>query len=389
MATKVLSFELGAEWDSLGVHPGYDHAMVLLRSRGVPLGKLLLPLTNGRVNVGEFAAKAEHEIWWPLIESRLRPDPFVPLNEPATVIVCTRERPDDLRRCLQSLLAMPDDGQEILVVDNNPRTTATFDLVSKFPTVRYLREDQAGANSARNCGILAARTELLAFIDDDAAADPNWLRAIIAPFRDPRVWCVTGLTMPIELETPSQEIFEQISGFSRCGFTARCFRAPAHNPLMVGPVGASVNMATRRSLKDRIGLMDPALGPGTPSMSGDDHEYFRRILCAGYTIMYEPAALNWHRHRRNWEELSHVMFAYGVGVYASMTRSMVVAGEWHLVKQMFGWFRYDQAPELARSLLRRKNAAPMRIMLHQIYGCWIGPWRYLSSRRRFPKYRDV
>ena len=57
--------------------------------------------------------------------------------------------------------------------------------------------------------------EIVAFCDDDAAPDPEWLRALAANFTAPRTICVTGLTLPLELETPAQEWFEQTNSFSR------------------------------------------------------------------------------------------------------------------------------------------------------------------------------
>ena len=386
----MLSFELGDAWERIGEHPGYDRATILLRWHSIPVASLNLKLEAGRVNLAELEEKAGEVAWEAIACEPAQPQGrFAPSAQAATVIVCTRERPDDLHRCLTALLAMPDDGQRILVVDNNPRTTLTRDLVSQFPSVVYLREDQPGANSARNCGILAAETDLVAFMDDDAVADPHWLRAILSPFADPQVQCATGLTMPLELESEAQEFFERATGFSRRGFKRREFQSPATDPLVVGAVGASVNMALRRSIIDRVGLMDPALGPGTPSMSGDDHEYFTRILRAGFRIVYEPAALNWHRHRRTWPELRHVMFAYGVGAYASWTRSLLFEREWLVLLRMFGWFRHDQAPAIFRSLRRTPGAMPLDLLLAELVGCWTGPGRYLKARRRFRKYQDA
>src|SRR5262249_20614927 len=215
---------------------------------------------------------------------------------PVTVAVCTRDRPNDLERCLRGLLALPARGQELLVVDNAPSGTWTEAVVRRHPGVRYLREEQPGLNHARNHALRAARHEIVAFLDDDATPDPIWLRGLLEPFADPRVLCVTGLTMPLELETPAQEWFERYSPFGR-GFERRIFDGSRQTPLAVGPIGAGANMALRREVLDLVGPFDVALDAGTATHSGGDHDMFARILIGGYQIVYQPAALSWHRHR--------------------------------------------------------------------------------------------
>jgi GT2 family glycosyltransferase len=297
------------------------------------------------------------------------------------VVICTRERPDDLRKCLGAVCALPDEGQEVLVVDNNPTTTATLDVASEFPQVRYVREDQPGLDSARNRALRDARGAVLAFVDDDAVVDHNWLRALLRPFEDPEVQAVTGLTMPLELETPAQEQFETLTGFSRRGFKRRVYVWPPHDPLSAGAVGAGANMAIRRSVVDVIGEFDPALDAGTASESGGDHEFFSRILRRGYRIVYEPAALNWHRHRRTQEELRRALYGYGVGAYASWTRALM-DGEWGVVRQAWWWLSRQQAPGLLRLMLRRESRVDRRLQLGELLGCLRGPGRYFAARRK-------
>src|SRR6266567_2037807 len=85
-------------------------------------------------------------------------------------------------------------------------------------------------------------TTIVAFNDDDALPDPNWLRVLLRNFADPLVVCVTGLTMPMELETEAQEWFERCSSFVR-GFTRTVYDQTRLHPLAAGKVGAGANMA--------------------------------------------------------------------------------------------------------------------------------------------------
>ena len=86
-------------------------------------------------------------------------------------------------------------------------------------------------------------------------------------------------------------------------------------------------MALRRAALDAVGPFDEALDVGTPSRSGGDAEFFARVLARGYRIVYEPAALNWHYHRRTWDELRRKLFGYAVGVSAAWTSSLLRENE--------------------------------------------------------------
>lgn len=347
-----------------------------------------MPVVDGRIGGFELRDTLMQAAGWTLWERWLHdylgwepvPDPD-PTQPTATVAVCTRDRSQDLRRCLEAVLRLPDDGQEVLVVDNCPSTDATRRLVETFQGVRYVLEERAGLDVARNRALREARHQVVAFIDDDAVPDPGWLRGLLRNFDDPLVLCVTGLTMPLELETEAQEWFERYSSFCR-GFKRAVFDQKSINPLAAGRVGAGANMALRRCVMELVGPFDEALDAGTPTCSGGDTEMFSRILAGGYRIVYDPSALNWHRHRRTWEELRHTLYGYGAGVYALWIRKLLFERELTVLKLAWGWFRRHQLKKLLRSLLRRPNSTPIGLLLAELHGCAVGPWAYLSSRRR-------
>jgi Glycosyl transferase family 2 len=87
-----------------------------------------------------------------------------------SVIVSTRDRPEKLQSCLHTLLSLHYPRYEVIIVDNASSTTATSDYIRRsyhsVPLVRYGCEDRLGYSWARNCGIMAARGEFLAFTDD-------------------------------------------------------------------------------------------------------------------------------------------------------------------------------------------------------------------------------
>jgi len=258
----------------------------------------------------------------------LRDAPFM------SVLIPTRERPERLERCLRSILdsEYPRSRFEILVVDNRPETTDTFDLIERmrgeFPQLVYVREERSGSASARNAGLREAKSELVAFTDDDVVVDRHWLTEIARAFGAADVDCVSGLLIPMELETPAQVWFEQYGGFSR-GFARRLYDLDEHRlptplyPYTAGVFGTGNNMAFRRSVLREIGDFDPALGNGTPALGGVDSEVLLRTILKGHRIAYEPRAFVYHLHRRDYAGLHRQIYAYGAGLTAYMLKTLL------------------------------------------------------------------
>jgi GT2 family glycosyltransferase len=385
MATAVLDLDINQLPPYIRNLDRYAKAFILLRFQGSPVGTITLPVERGELDISRYGdaiiTEAARILWKKRVHHFLgmEKDTEVGLPLKATVAICTRNRTDDLRRCLDALMKLPDDGQEILVVDNCPANNDTQELVATYPAVRYIREMRPGLNIARNRALKEARHEIVAFTDDDAMPDRNWLRALVRPYERERVVCVTGMTMPLELETEGQEAFERYNPFNK-GFERRLFDS-LHNPLSTGEVGAGANMSCRRSVIDKVGEFDEALDAGTLTQSGGDHEYFTRILRAGYYIVYEPDALNWHRHRRTMDETRKAIYGYGVGVYAYWTKLFWYEKEFSVIKFTWGWFFHTQLRALVKAMIGKPGHQPMELVMAELMGCFHGPFAYIKARR--------
>ena len=384
MATAVVQLDLENLPAGAPVPAAYSQALVIVRRRGVPVAQFHAPITGGWLDMEEtrraLDAATVRSRWRWAVDDYLGPDPsqVVP---PATVAICTRERPEDLTRALQAVAALHPAPAEVLVIDNAPATPRTEDVVASFPSCRYIREERRGLDAARNRALAEATSLVVAFTDDDATPEPEWLGALTQPFADPRVMCATGLTLPLELETEAQEWFERLSPFGR-GFERRLFDGTRDDPVAVARAGAGANMALRRTVLEEVGPFDEALDAGTETKSGGDHEMFGRILAAGYRIVYEPRAVSWHRHRRTWEELREAIHGYGVGVYAMWTRRLIVDRELGVLRHASRWLRLVQIPRLWRSLRRGTDSVPSDLLLAELRGCVAGPQAYAAARRR-------
>jgi glycosyltransferase involved in cell wall biosynthesis len=383
MATAILDLDVERLPQGISVPERYRDAMILLRWRGRPIGCVTLPLARGCVDDTQLREAvldhtSEHVVAASQAEYLQNTQADVAPPYPVTVAICTRDRADDLDRCLTAVRQLPDDGQHVLVVDSASRDDATRRVCEKHG-VRCVREDVPGLDRARNRALREARTPIVAFTDDDAAPDRGWLRALCRNFTDPSVLCVTGLTLPIELESDAQEWYERTCSLAR-GFHRRVFDGTSHPVLLVGRIGAGANQAFRRDVLELVSPFDEALDAGTPTKSGGDNDMYARILAAGYSIVYEPDALSWHRHRREWSQLRAAIYGYGVGVYAHWT-AQLLRREFTVPRIALGWLA-SQLASLARALLGWRGHVPLDLVLAELAGCAVGPFAYLRSRRR-------
>src|ERR1700722_18837624 len=121
-----------------------------------------------------------------------------------SIIICTYNRCDSLRRPLDSLAALqspPGLRYELLVVDNNS-SDGTRAVVESYRSrlscpVRYVFEPTPGQSYARNTAIGLALGKILAWTDDDVLVPPNWLMAIQDALSDPQVVCAGGKALPL------------------------------------------------------------------------------------------------------------------------------------------------------------------------------------------------
>ena len=374
MATYVTTIELSEPLPHIELTNNVTGLLALARWHGRPVG--VARLTN-------VANKVSPEQLRMAIEAQVQVDEkTVPITakspQRASVIICTRERPEDLRRCLEALLPLRVAGHEILVVDNAPSSTHTAEIVARYP-FKYLCEPHIGLNNARNYGLHAATHPIVAYLDDDTVADSNWLTALLEPFTSPEVACVTGLVMPLELETPAQEQFE-IYCHHRRDFVRRVFAAPQTQPAAAGVAGMGANMAFRRELLLHLGGFDSRLDGGTSTCSGGDTDMFARVLDTGTQIVYTPEALVWHRHRREQAELRRCIFGYGVGLFSFFTKRLIEARDLQALIIAARWLVGPLVKAAWRWLCGQPTVS-LNLLLFEAGGACLGPLRFWQGRK--------
>ncbi len=389
MPIKVLDIDLYSAANHIAVEGPYRLATALIRWNGIPLGQLGLPVSGKRVSltsVWQAAREAfgdalqRHVVEAVLFGDRAASSPATSDIRACSVIVCTRDRPEDLRRCLESILLCRPRPAEIIVVDNAPPCDATARVASEYP-VRYLVEPRQGLNWARSHGARMATSDLLLYTDDDVAVEVDWVDAMCQPFDDPQVAAVTGLVLALELETPTQEAFEHYAGFSR-GYRERRFTSGNTLPVIAGNVGAGASMALRRELVTGLRLFESELDCGTAALSGGDTYAFYRLLKGGFAICYTPSAICRHRHRRTERELLATLYGYSVGVYSFLFRCIEDHRDWTALRAGAGWFVGHHLRNAIRGLFRRPGAVPLRYTAAEIRGVFAAFAGYRKTRKR-------
>lgn len=329
-------------------------------------------------------------------EDFLKNAPFV------SIVVPTHGRPEQLAICLSSLISLQYPHYEIVVVDNAPSTNATAELIRDLskdaPFIRYVCENNPGRSWARNRGIATARGEILAFTDDDVLVDPYWLVELVRGFGfAENVACVTGLVLPMELDTPAQFLFEEYGGFNK-GYTRRIFEPfnkgnrypdiPLY-PFVPGRFGTGASMAFTSDFLRKVGGFDPALGGSGRSINGQDIALFLQVILDGYTLVYQPRALLHHLHRRKYIDLCKQIYHYGISLTGLLTKVIIENPSLLfsiIAKVPYGLFFILSSQSSKNS--KRSEHYPKELVILERKGMLYGPLAYILSQwevRELPK----
>jgi glycosyltransferase involved in cell wall biosynthesis len=379
--------------------PAFDGARLLVRVRGNPVGFVQVPLRDGALELSTVLDAVRAELGARVAVAEQDSSPTSDHRDvPVTVCICTRNRPAQIARCLESLQALDHRALELLIVDNAPDDDATMTVLDEIrmhdSRVRYVRESRPGLSCARNRALREATGEVIAFTDDDVRVDRGWAGGLLGGFaRSGTVGCVTGLVASASLEQPAEQFFDaRVSWSSSCEqrlYDPRHRQSPLF-PYASGRFGTGANMAFRVADLRRLGGFDESLGAGSPTGGGEDLDIFVRILRSGLALSYEPAALVWHDHRVDEAELAHQMYSYGKGLAAYLCKLLVSRrtapdllaraplGAWYYAK-LLRRSTHDSSPEFDRSP-ELEHLAP-QLRRAEWRGLCAGGPAYLRARR--------
>lgn len=308
-----------------------------------------------------------------------------------TVIVCTYNRADSLRRTLEALAAQQVPAGvdwELVVVDNNSRddtraTVERFALEAPL-SVTYVFEAKQGVSYARNTGLSHSTGENIAFTDDDVLPAPDWVATLETLMAQSGADVIGGRILP-KWPSPVPGWLAR-NKWLHANLALMDHEHPHRlSPKTTHPLIWGANMAFRRSIFDVIGLFDTRRGRiGSRLHGGEDVDIVERALAAGAHVLYDPRLVVWHhipceRIRRRYflrwyfqggegEALSQEVDAARTLLGAPLHRYRYAAME------IAGWFW-----AVAR---RHPDAMRHATSVADALGCLSGHWkRYVAYRR--------
>jgi len=220
-----------------------------------------------------------------------------------SVIIPTCNRPESLRRLLDSLLRQTTQAKEIIIVDNGKEGKSSS-LISSFSSslnIRCFFEPSKRISAVRNKGISAASCSVIAFLDDDCVADPQWIEAIEGVFKDNRVQAVQGNTIQT---APSRNIYVDIFQDEY----ARYIQA------MLSKTPEYVNMLNTQNFAVRQEVLRRFRGPFEERLStNEDFELYWKLKKIGIMIFYSEMMKTDHYARDRLLPFLRTWYRYGFG----------------------------------------------------------------------------
>lgn len=251
-----------------------------------------------------------------------------------SVIICayTEKRWHELLAAVDSVRQQTLPAKDIIIViDHNPslaklaRTVFDEEVLVENNLTR-------GLSGARNCGIEAAKGKIVAFLDDDALADPNWLEVLVSHYQDPKIIGVGGKIEPMYLRGRPAWFPEEFDWVVGCTYRGLPETVAAVRNLI------GCNMSFRRDVLEFTGGFQTGLGRIGEYPAGDEETE----LCirssqkiSGGVLLYDPAARVCHRvapERASWRYL--LRRCYSEGLSKAHLAQFVgardgLASEWH------------------------------------------------------------
>jgi GT2 family glycosyltransferase len=377
----------------------YERAVLLVRDHGRPCGALEVELPEAGLTEQEIKELLRDAIDQREVVVMPRDEAPVSISTPwltsktprVTVVVATLDRPEALRRCVESILACDYPNFDVLIVDNSRDSSTKQPPTEPFSPghrVAWTWEQTPGLAAAHNRALREVTAPIVAFTDDDVVVDSHWLSRLVAGFGvAPDVGCVTGMIFPLERETAAQALVEQSIGFNK-GFEQRLFRDDRFTdddplfPYAAGRFGSGANMAFRTESLLAIGGFDAALGTGTRARGGDDLAAFFDIVSAGLALVYEPAAVVFHAHRRDEAALAKQAYSYGAGLTAYLMKTIMnqPSRVFDLAGRVPAGLRYGLASDSEKNA-RRPDDYSRNLVVRERLGMLVGPMLYFASRR--------
>lgn len=276
-----------------------------------------------------------------------------------SIVICTYNRAKYLERCIESLKKQTHTNFEIIVV-NGPSTDETNQVLMKDPEIKLVKQKELnGLSFARNLGIEKSSGEIIAFIDDDAIADENWIKYLVEGYTDESIGGVGGPVFDI-----TGKWYQFKNGYiSKAGIPSFIIEQDLN---FNDPKGEFFNyiMGTNSSFRKSI-LYEVELFDEKIKYYIDETDVCVRVIKSGYKIKHIDNAIVFHEmtegHNRkspgdlNWHEIIKNVIYFSLKNFGNEFSSYT----FRPIKSMFVWYKH------ATFLYLNKNVS--LIQLFKIY----------------------
>jgi glycosyltransferase involved in cell wall biosynthesis len=226
--------------------------------------------------------------------------------EEVSVVVSTysKDRLSYLLDCIESLRNQSFKPVEVVLVLDPVPDLVEFYKSRLSEDAKIVVSENCGLSNARNAGIRSARSEIIAFVDDDAVADVNWLENLVKNYEDPMVVGVGGVIRPL-WESGSPAWFpEELNWVIGCSYKG----LPENRAYVRNPIGC--NMSFRRDVFNLVGYFRSDVGRfGKKLLAGEEADFSIRVYkrISGAKIVFEPNAVVYHRINKNRLSLRYLL----------------------------------------------------------------------------------
>jgi GT2 family glycosyltransferase len=264
--------------------------------------------------------------------------------------MCTRNRPGQLRDCLRSILANTFKNFSLVIVDqstNEETVEAIYGFKSK--RIKVIRMPKPGKTKGLNLLISQAKSEILAFTDDDCIVTKDWLQGIVDTYQQfPQIAGIFGNVLPYQPEKHVGEICPSLAKTAK--FTLLTKKNLRH--FLSGN-----NMSIKRSVFEKLGYFQEWLGVGSVGQGGEESELTFRILRNGLTMAVNPKLVVFHNRWLTIREAKLLKIRYICGFVAALSSFFLSKDRdsaWLFIK--FNFYesinlRFDKSMNLVRQLV--------------------------------------
>ncbi len=292
----------------------------------------------------------------------------LPFKVSVIITAYTMERLKDIHEAVDSVLAQTQKPDEIIIsIDHNEELFQKLKAQLPSSVKVVLNQGAPGVSETRNVGIRASTSDILAFIDDDAVAEKDWLYNLMKHYRDPSVMAVGGKLVSVWRDGRPRwfpEELDWVVGGTYKGHPT--VRTQVRNLI-------AANMSFRSEVYRRVGSFIASLGAlGKTARAGDETEFCIRIKhhMPDAIILYEPEAIVYHKALPHQATLKHAIArSFSEGLYKGKSAGIYSALSQNPLSTERAYLRYllfTAIPERLKNFYRRGSLLQLSAIILSI-----------------------